>query len=239
MGRRFNTDGYCDPKLHYMVNLSGRLNEIRYMVDAGKYFAVNKARQYGKTTILTALADFLEQDYEVLSLDFQMFSYSDFESEQNFVAALSGELLECAEHISEEVKEKLKLYVGSERREATLSVLFRTLSQMCKEPERKVVMIIDEVDTATNNQVFLDFLSQLRAYYLRRSRTPVFQSVILAGVYDVRNIPRKLRPEEEHKENSPWNIAADFLVDMDFSTEDIKGMLQEYETDHHTGMDLD
>lgn len=239
MGRRFNTDGYCDPKLHYMVNLSGRLNEIRYMVDAGKYFAVNKARQYGKTTILTALADFLEQDYEVLRLDFQMFSYSDFESEQNFVAALSGELLECADHISEEVKEKLKLYAGSERREATLSVLFRTLSQMCRESERKVVMIIDEVDTATNNQVFLDFLSQLRAYYLRRSRTPVFQSVILAGVYDVRNIPRKLRPEEEHKENSPWNIAADFLVDMDFSTEDIKGMLQEYETDHHTGMDLD
>ena len=31
-----------------------------------------------------------------------------------------------------------------------------------------VVLIIDEVDTATNNQVFLDFFGQLRSYYLDR-----------------------------------------------------------------------
>ena len=99
-------------------------------------------------------------------------------------------------------------------------------------------MIIDEVDSATNNQVFLDFLSQLRAYYLKRGRAAAFQSVILAGVYDVKNIRRKIRPEEEHRTNSPWNIAADFLVDMSFSVSEIAGMLQEYEADHHTGMDI-
>ena len=37
--------------------------------------------------------------------------------------------------------------------------------------------------------------------------------------------------------NSPWNIAADFLIDMSFSIQDIEGMLQEYEQDHKTGMD--
>ncbi len=36
MSRKFNTDGYCDPDLRYMINLSGRLNEIKSMVDAGK-----------------------------------------------------------------------------------------------------------------------------------------------------------------------------------------------------------
>lgn len=35
MGKTFNTDGYCDPKLHYMVNLDTRLREIKSMVDAG------------------------------------------------------------------------------------------------------------------------------------------------------------------------------------------------------------
>lgn len=239
MCKTFNTDGYCDPELHYMVDLSGRLCEIKSMVDSGKYFTINRARQYGKTTILTALAEFLKKDYEVISLDFQTISYADFESEQNFVAAFSGELLECVEHIPEEVKEALKLYSTDQSRKATLSVLFRTLSQLCKYSERKVILIIDEVDTATNNQVFIDFLAQLRAYYLKRRRTPVFQSVILAGVYDVKNMKRKLRPEDEHKENSPWNIAADFLVDMSFSAGDIAGMLYEYEADHHTGMDID
>ena len=47
---------------------------------------------------------------------------------------------------------------------------------------------------------------------------------------------RKLRDDEEHKQNSPWNIAADFDVEMSFSVKDIAGMLREYEADYHTGM---
>ena len=68
-----------------------------------------------------------------------------------------------------------------------------------------------------------------------RDEIPTFQSVILASVYDIRNIRKKLRPDEEHRENSPWNIAADFLVDMSFSASEIGGMLKEYENDYHTG----
>lgn len=40
------------------------------MVDAGKYFTINRTRQYEKTTILAALADYLQEDYEVVSIDF-------------------------------------------------------------------------------------------------------------------------------------------------------------------------
>lgn len=74
-----------------------------------------------------------------------------------------------------------------------------------------------------------DFLAQLRAYYLKRRKIKVFQSVILAGVYDIRNIKHKIRPEDEHRTNSPWNIAAKFQVDMSFSRKEIAGMLMEYE----------
>lgn len=42
-----------------MVNLESRLQEIKTIIDAGEYFTIHKARQYGKTTILHALADFL------------------------------------------------------------------------------------------------------------------------------------------------------------------------------------
>ena len=98
--------------------------------------------------------------------------------------------------------------------------------------------MIDEVDSAVNNQVFIDFLAQLRAYYIWRATYSTFRSVILAGVYDVKNLVKKLRSDEDHKVNSPWNVAADFLVDMSFSLDDIEGMLKEYENDHHTGMEL-
>lgn len=114
--------------------------------------------------------------------------------------------------------------------------LFQVLEDWCAASDRPVVMLIDEVDTATNNQIFLDFLAQLRAAYLDRDIAPAFQSVILAGVYDVRNIRRKIRSDEEHKTNSPWNIAAKFTVDMNFSADEIGGMISRYEDDYSTGM---
>ncbi|MBO5069540.1 MAG: 9-O-acetyl-N-acetylneuraminate esterase, partial [Roseburia sp.] len=80
MGKIFNVDGYCDPELHYMVDISGRLSEIKTMVDFGQYFTVNRARQFGKTTTLMALTEYLKKDYEVISLDFQTISYGDFET---------------------------------------------------------------------------------------------------------------------------------------------------------------
>ena len=62
--------------------------------------------------------------------------------------------------------------------------------------------------------------------------------MILAGVYDIKNLKRKIRPEGEHGTNSPWNIAAQYKIKMEFSSEDIAGMLAAYENDHHTGMDI-
>lgn len=68
--KEFNTTAVCIPSKHYMVDLTDRLREIRKLVDAGKYFTINRARQYGKTT-LYALRKTLADDYAVISLDFQ------------------------------------------------------------------------------------------------------------------------------------------------------------------------
>ena len=105
MGRTFNTDGCCERELNYMVDLSGRLAEIKAMVDGEKYFTINRARQYGKTTLLNALADELKEEYDVLSLDFQGISYADFESEQSFVAAFSRQILMCSEIMPGDVRD--------------------------------------------------------------------------------------------------------------------------------------
>lgn len=53
---------------------------------------------------------------------------------------------------------------------------------------RKVGLLIDEVDQASDNQVFLHFLGMLREKYLARKAKEdfTFFSVILAGVYDVK-----------------------------------------------------
>lgn len=239
MDRCFNVNGDCKPEFHYMVNIQPKLAEIKKMVDKGEYFTINCARQYGKTTTLRALDRFLEKEYLVVSLDFQMMSHANFKNEETFVSAFSGEVLDHSEDMPQEIREKLVMFMEGTEKNGTLLALFRILSRWCGQSEKPVVLMIDEVDSAANNQVFMDFLAQLRGYYINRDRKPTFHSVILAGVYDIKNIKQKIGSRDMHKVNSPWNIAADFLVDMSFSAKEIAQMLEEYENDHHTGMSVE
>ena len=240
--KQFNTTAVCIPSKHYMADLSGRVKEIRKLVDGGKYFTINRARQYGKTTTIDALETNLKDDYSVLSLDFQKLSDASFQAEEKFVKAFCRQLIKKKKKadIPDRVEQDLQDIISRKEHLAVLDELFDVLDRWCEGSEKRIVMIIDEVDTATNNQVFLDFLAQLRADYLEQEKDPddkTFQSVILAGVTDVKHLKSKIRPGDGHKENSPWNIAADFDIDMSLSETGIKGMLDEYEADHHTGMD--
>ena len=246
MAKIFNVAAVCIPEKHYMVNLDERLKKIKTMVDAGDYFTINRARQYGKTTILRALGRYLQSEYYVVSIDFQMLGAGEFETEGTFALSFARLFLRVLKRNSAQMSGELKSAVGNlekivreEPGGFRLQWLFDELSDICMAADRPIVLMIDEVDSASNNQVFLDFLAQLRAYYIDRDMQPTFQSVILAGVYDVKNLRRKIRPEEAHRVNSPWNIAADFNIDMSFSAEDIAGMLREYEADWQTGMDIE
>ena len=244
--RSFNTTGVCDPQKDYMVDLGSRLSLIKVLVNQGKYFTINRARQFGKTTLLRALALDLNHDYYVVSMDFQMqMSHAKFKSENSFSLAFARAFVHSfkanANYQEEKYGDVVRAFaesyvVGGDSYE--LVELFQALSDFCSAIPQELVLMIDEVDSATNNQVFLDFLAQLRGYYINRDRFDTFHCVILAGVCDVKNLKRKMRPDEEHKDNSPWNIAADFDVEMSFSAVQIAEMLGQYEEDYHTGMDL-
>lgn len=245
--RVFNTTGICNPTEHYMVDLTQRLSEVRKLVDDGKYFTINRARQFGKTTMLHALAEYLSQDYLVISMDFQMqMSDAKFRNENSFSLAFAR-AFENSFHITEEGRSQeyqTALQAFTEERKEIgnqfeLVELFEAISKLCAAIPKKIVLMIDEVDSATNNQVFLDFLAQLRGYYINRNRFATFQSVILAGVCDIRNLKRKMKPDEEHKDNSPWNIAAEFDIDMSFSAEQINHMLLDYASEHDSSIDTE
>ena len=59
LSKTFNVIGTCYPEENYMVNMESRLNEIKKLVDEKKYFTINRARQYGKTTLLNLMVDYL------------------------------------------------------------------------------------------------------------------------------------------------------------------------------------
>lgn len=242
MRKYFNTEGVCIPEKHYMVPLDGRIRHIKEKyVERGSYFIINRGRQYGKTTTLRLLAQYLRQEYLVVSMDFQGIGTEGFRNETMFSRAFA-KLFSRAVKVSDmesgnEVYEILAP-LTTEAPAISLMDLFERLSRICETSSKPIVVMIDEVDSAANNQVFLDFLAQLRGCYLDRDNTPIFHSVILAGVYDIKNLKLKLRPEAEHKYNSPWNIAAEFKVNMSFSAAQIETMLEEYELECHTGADM-
>ena len=247
MAKIFNVTGPCIPAKHYMTDLTERIAQIQRMVDAGAYFTINRARQYGKTTTLALLDEALKEEYLVVRLDFQLLGSASFRNESVFSQAFLRVFLrelrrrEAGTQKTAGLMERMKEVSGKKDEDFDLIDLFEYLTEVCEISTRPVVLIIDEVDNASNNQVFLDFLAQLRSCYLERETkgTYAFQSVILAGVYDIKNLRRKLRPDEEHKTNSPWNIAADFDVDMELSRDGIREMLNAYEADYRTGMDTD
>lgn len=240
MRRFFNTEGQCEPKIHYMVRLDDRLDRIKqFFIDRGKYFVMNQGRQYGKTTTLCALEEYLREEYLIVSMDFQGISTMEYSDEYAFTKAFMRVFMEALEEggaAEEDIKQAAAFAESTEQN--TLGEMFYLISGICKSASKPIVLMIDEADNAGNNQVFIDFLSMLRKYYIKRKKQPVFHSVILAGVYDIKNLKLKIRPDEDRQYNSPWNIAADFDVDMSFSEDEIAAMLKEYETDNRTGMNI-
>ena len=242
MNRYFNINGVCDPAKHYMVDLSDRLHQVKSLVDRGDYFVINRARQYGKTTTLSQLTHSLSEDYTVFFISFEGCGNAMFEDEATFCKSFCGLLYDTIAYeevfgIPDEVKQRIEEIAHGKAGEMDLRQLSNFVSMLCRGNEKPVVLMIDEVDQASNQELFLDFLGMLRDKFLKRSSRPAFQSVILAGVYDIKNLKLKIRDNTEHQYNSPWNIAVPFRVKMSFSVQDIAGMLISYEADHQTGMD--
>lgn len=210
---------------------------MRY-IETGKYFTINRARQFGKTTTLNMIWRKLSDRYLVINLSFEGVGDTVFATEANFVAMLSRHI---ADFLSDVVHDATlaDIWKGSDVK--TIEGLSKLITVFAKASDKPVILTIDEVDKSSDNQIFLSFLGMLRNKFLVRDvqgMASTFHNVILAGVYDIKNLKLKIRPDAGKKYNSPWNIAADFTVDMTFHPEEIAQMLGDYEADVHTGMDV-
>ena len=83
-----------------MVDLHGRLEEIKKLVSNGDYFVINRARQYGKTTTLRLLGKYLHPDYVVISMNFQKLSTAKFRDEDTFSRAFANEFVKKAADVN-------------------------------------------------------------------------------------------------------------------------------------------
>jgi len=229
MKKYFNDTGACFPEEHYMVDISNKISSIFKMVERGNYFVINRPRQYGKTTMIGRLNKLLQTcaGYFPINLSFEGIGEEGFQNVSIFIDELF--ILLKNEFVTSG-NESLAAFLDAGPIPDRFTKLDLWISRLVIKTGKKVVLMIDEVDKSSNNQLFLDFLGLLRNKYLKRNTpgNPTFHSVILAGLHDVKNLKLKLRPESEAKYNSPWNIAVDFYLDMSFNPAEIATMLKEY-----------
>lgn len=239
MAKTFNITGNCIPGRHYMANLSDKLDQIVTMVSNGYYFTINKPRQYGKTTVMTLLEQRLakDKDYLVLGISFEEIDAPTYNRQDSFISTFLDIVKEQLEFLGEK---ELTALIENQKALTNFKQLDLFLSRLIADSGRKVVMMLDEVDKASNNQLFLDFLGMLRAKYLKRNQGKghTFHTVILAGVHDVKTLKAKIRPGEKRMYNSPWNIAVDFNIDFNLSLDEIASMLQDYALEREVNLDI-
>jgi hypothetical protein len=236
MEKEFNITGNCRASKHYMADVSKKINHTMRMVEKGDYFIINRPRQYGKTTTLFAIADKLRAkgDYVVFTLSFEGIGDIIFDNEASF----SRGFVEIMETYANNQMPILAKWLKNAALEVVdLKTLSSVITQLNLQTDKKIVVLIDEVDKSSNNQLFISFLAMLRNKFLLQEEEKTFHAIVLAGVHDIKSLKLKIRPDEEQKLNSPWNIASEFTVDMNLQPSEIKPMLDEYAVDRGVKMD--
>jgi hypothetical protein len=247
--KRFNITGDCSPDYDYMVDTTEKINKILKMIYQGDYFVINRPRQYGKTTTLIMLEKALlaTDDYLPIKISFEGKAIELFESQEHFGKAFL-ELL--ANYHFLQLRGYSSLFTKKINEVSNFATLSKIITEIIQTIDKKIVLLIDEVDKSSNNTLFLEFVGMLRdKFLLRKSQGHItFQSVILAGIHDIKNLKRKIRqahPEalesvkgEIDTYNSPWNIAVDFKVDLSFKPPEIANMLSVYAKDTNNQMDI-
>jgi len=239
MTRKFNVTGVCVPHLHYMVDTSKKMTAILSLIKNGAYFNINRPRQFGKTTTLTAITNKLKQqeDYICLDTSFEGLGEDAYKTVKNFIAKFINQIRK--QLVFQKIGILLEFLNQNDNLE-DYDALSLFITNFCLIENKKIVLLIDEVDKSMNNQLFLDFLAMLRQKYLDRAKgtDTTFHSIVLAGVHDVKTLKVKIKRDTDEKYNSPWNIAADFTVDMSFDPAEIATMLIDYSADKQIEMDI-
>lgn len=241
MEREFNDTGLCVPGKHYMADTSEKIETIIRLIEKGKYFTISRPRQFGKTTTLSLLDKQLNErdDYVALKITFEEIDPNTFQK-QGFIYELLMMLTDRLEFCN--LAEPADFVEQHLKQISTFPDLSRFITKFVRDVmlEKSVVLLIDEVDQSSGSQLFLTFLGMLRSKYLKRNEGQdyTFHSVILAGVHDIKTLKAKIRPDGERKYDSPWNIAADFRVDMSLAPDEIETMLQDYSREKNIRPDI-
>ena len=157
MEKEFNTSGLCNPDLHYMADNKDKIDKIVKLIEKAYYFTINRPHQYGKTTIQSNILKRLSamEGWLPLRISFEGIDYEIYQDKKNFIHVF---LQKISEALLFQYKNELVDFVNSKTDKIdNFNALSGFIGQLTTLAQKKIVLIIDEVDRSSNNQLFLDF----------------------------------------------------------------------------------
>ena len=217
--RFFNVAGPMDPEVHYTIPPLSRLDlaRVERMVEWAEYFVLHAPRQTGKTSVLKALRDHLnERGWRCVYA-----SCEDATGLRDPDAAARGVL--------GAISDAAVTTLGDDSLEA---VWPRTLAEIGpaggfrealalwseKSGEERLVLLLDEVD-ALDRKVLVSLLAQLRLGYSYHQR-PFPRRMVFCGLRDVRDYSGPA--------DIPFNIVAETFRLADFSRSEVEELLGQH-----------
>ena len=225
--RTFEKSGTVNPEVSYYVPLENVVNtdnqDMKTMVDLGRYFSIFAPRQSGKTTFLEEFCSKLHQDttYIAIILCFQDYSNLDITS---FYSEIEQELYEqLADRLRDihcEKAETVNRFLESHHLTDHISFrrLFEQLNRIIE--FKKIVIFIDEFDGIPVDELE-NFLTSLRKLYLKYKKVKQ-KALYSIGLVGIRDITKLIVGGV-----SPFNIADQ--VDLpSFSVKNVRDLYAQY-----------
>ncbi len=225
--RMFEDAGLVDPRSAYHVDLERVVNtknqDLKTMVDRGRYFSIFAPRQSGKTTFFEGFCADIKKDpaYVPLLLSFQDSRRLDKATFYGLIQeAICEQLLERLEEIHCEnlvvVRDLLNTHYISDH--ISFRKLFEELNRLLE--LKKIVIFIDEFDGIPENELenFLTTLRELYQKYKKRKDKALYS----VGLVGIRNITKLIVGGV-----SPFNIA-DQVKLPPFSLKNVRDLYTQY-----------
>jgi len=225
--RIFEDSGTVDSKMSYHVELENVVNtknqDIKTMVDMGRYFSIFAPRQSGKTTFFKGFSSKLEKDpaYVSIFLSFQAYKNVD---RQRFYQLIQKEvynqLINRLNAVNCSKRDAVKVCLDSHNLtdHISLSELFEELNRIIE--FKKIVIFIDEFDGIPINELE-NFLTTLRELYQKyKERTD--KALYSVGLVGIRNITKLIVGGV-----SPFNIA-DQVKLPPFTLKNVRDLYAQY-----------
>jgi hypothetical protein len=225
--RRFERSGFVNPETAYYVPLENVTNtdneDMKTMVDHGRYFSIFAPRQSGKTTFFMTFSRELEKNSKYIFILMSFEDCSNYSSNQ-FYAYIQEEIYEQLLYRLENIEcyqlEEVKNFLNAHTLidSASFYSLFKGLNNIIT--QKKIVIFIDEFDGIPASEI-KNLLTTIRKLY-QKYKKHTDKALYSVGLVGIRNITQLVVGGV-----SPFNIA-DHVEIPPFTLQNVRDLYLQY-----------